>query len=247
MRLPNVLGHRGWSQAYPENTRRAFARAFDIGADGIEFDVQLSLDGAVVVMHDPLLERTTDGQGPVATKTWAELRQYNAAVLWPGTAFEPIPSLQEVLEDGDAEAASIYNVELKTAGNNWRSLIEQAVAIVKAHPLRHAVRYSSFDHPALAYLKTLDPKANTGLLMATLPSNWLELIQAHGANAVHLHHAQIDAALVERCRQHGIWVAAWTVDEPDDIDRMMACGVDAIITNRVDLALGLRQARARQG
>ena len=93
---PYVLGHRGNRAHCPENTLSSFRRAFQDGADLIETDLHLTRDGAIVCIHDPTVDRTTDGTGPVATRSLAELRTLNAAARRPDLPAEPVPTLAEV-------------------------------------------------------------------------------------------------------------------------------------------------------
>ena len=93
-----IFGHRGYAALYPENTMISFKEALNAGADGIELDVQLSLDGELVVIHDPTVDRTTDGTGSVRELSLEELRKLNAANNSKTVEFAGIPTLREVME-----------------------------------------------------------------------------------------------------------------------------------------------------
>ena len=236
-RPPLNLGHRGASGLAPENTLAAFKLARELGADGIECDVQLSRDGEPVVIHDDLLDRTTDGHGRVGDATWDELRTLNAG-SWFAERFrgERIPSLHEVLEQGDEDF--VLNIELKSAEDN-ALLPERVVAMVKHYGAARRVIISSFNWPLLRHVRRIDATLQVGVLF----SRPVEAADYEDLNpeALHPERSLVTAALIDQARARSRAVNVWTVNTADDMRRMVSMGVDAIITNHPErLALILR-------
>ncbi|NIV38846.1 MAG: glycerophosphodiester phosphodiesterase [Anaerolineae bacterium] len=234
---PLNFAHRGASRQAPENTLAAFLLAVELGADGIELDVQLSRDGEVVVIHDFVLETTTNGAGPVRERTLAELRELDAGRQFADTyAGQQIPTLQEVIDTvGDR---LLLNIELKTA--SWRDdgLAGAVVQAIEHNLLLHRTVVSSFNPLALRRVRKLSSNIRTGLLYAPdlplpLSRPWarhlLEL------DAIHPHHSLVDDSYVPWARERGYRVHTWTVDDPGRMRRLMRLGVDILITNRPDL------------
>lgn len=108
------IAHRGFKGVYPENTMLAYEKAVETGADGIEFDVQLTKDGELVIIHDEDLERTTDGKGLVKDKTLHELKKLNASKGCPYCEVQTTPTLREYF-DFAKDKDIITNIELKTS------------------------------------------------------------------------------------------------------------------------------------
>jgi glycerophosphoryl diester phosphodiesterase len=234
---PLNFAHRGASHESPENTLASFSRAAELGADGIEFDVQLSSDGEVVVIHDFGLETTTDGQGLVREKTLAELKELDA-----GSWFDPefaglcIPTLQELIDS--VGHSLLLNVELKAAGVRDNSLALAVVRILKRNNLIDRVIVSSFNPLTLWRVKRIEPRIPTGLLYAPdlpffLRTPWLRHVIR--PDALHPSYSLIDTSYMSWARKHGYRVHTWTVDEPADMRRLARQGVDLIMTNRPDL------------
>lgn len=236
--VPLILGHRGFSAKYPENTKISFRKAMEQGAQGVELDVQLSKDGVVIVLHDDSVERTTgDRSGSVSELCWTTLRTLNAAYQRPDLAWEPIPSLAEVLDDLMDFSDGLCHIEIKPC-DRWRDLVKETLQVVRAHP--YTVRYASFDPKILGYLKTLEPAAECGLLLTHLDlTEKMDVKTGLGLDlsAIHLFYRNVSCELVNQCHQSGMEVAAWTVDHADDVIRLNEMGVDVIISNQVDETL----------
>lgn len=239
---PLNFAHRGASYEAPENTLAAFLLAGELGADGIEFDVQLSKDGEVVVIHDFTLDKTTDGQGLVRDKTLGELKELDAGSWFdPAFAGLRIPTLPEVLEAVGRRL--LLNIELKTDGWRDKGLAAAVVRAIEENQLLDRVIVSSFNPLALRLVKQLNPWIPTGLLHAPdssplLRRPWIRhLIRVE---ALHPHYSLADTRYVRQAKRQGYRVHVWTVDDPADMWQLMRRGVDAIITNRPDL---LRQVR----
>ncbi|MBX6395540.1 MAG: glycerophosphodiester phosphodiesterase [Alicyclobacillaceae bacterium] len=226
-----VWAHRGASAEAPENTLAAFRRAVSLGVPGIELDVQLSRDGVPVVLHDPTLDRTTDGRGWVGDWTWEELRRLDAG-RWFGPAFagERIPSLAEVLSILPPEVW--LNIELKTAPEAYPGLEERILECVHGAG-RCRVLYSSFDHSSLERLQRLDPGASVGLLYdGYLLAPWNYARQAGlRVQSIHVRHWFVNRALVRGAHRRGLKVFAYTVNDPGRAAQLFRLGVDGIFSD----------------
>ncbi len=243
--LPKTLvcGHRGACGYAPENTFAAFQKALEQGASWIEFDVQLSADGVPIILHDDTLERTTDkgGSRRPTELTLAELKELDAGV-WFGPEYkgEKILTLDEVLEKFGSKLG--LNIEIKSKpGFEADNKIEEKIAeSVKRFALYDSVVVSSFDPLRLAALHAYDPQIPIGALYTGRPQDYppgfdaFKLPEITGAKAMHPHFKIIDAAYVEKTRNLGLAVNTWTVNEPEDMQRLVGLGINMIITNYPD-------------
>ena len=224
---PLVIAHRGASGTAPENTLAAFRRAVACGADMIELDVQLTRDGEVVVVHDLILDRTSNGTGLVGERTLAEIRGLDAGA-WFGAGFrgERIPTLADVL----GAVGIPINVELKPAGD--QGLEARALAAVDAADARSRVIFSSFDPGALERLRALAPDAEIGVLCDQTPGPAaLQLAERVGARALHVRKEAATGTTVAAAATAGLQIRVWTVNEPGEFNRLAAAGVHAIFTD----------------
>jgi glycerophosphoryl diester phosphodiesterase len=228
MSATRILGHRGASAAAPENTLRAFALAAEVGADGIELDVQLSADDVPVIMHDDTVDRTTNGSGRVAALTYAQITALDAG------AGERVPRLEEALTL--ARGRLFVDIEIKAPG------IEPAVAdLVARLDMAEQVAISSFAPASLAGMRAVAPHLPRWLLSATWSEAVLRTALDLGAAGVAPRFTSIDAALVETARAHGLAVVAWTVNAEADMRRLLALGIDGLITDEPARAVALRR------
>jgi glycerophosphoryl diester phosphodiesterase len=220
-----IIGHRGASAEAPENTLAAMALAAEQGADGVEFDVQLSADGCPVVIHDDMVDRTTNGKGVVTTLTLAELKQLDAG------EGQQIPTLDEIFEQFGHRL--LYNVELKVeVGSQPSERLVAAVAdCIQGHNVAERVLVSSFDVPTVQHAQALMPAGVLiGLLRAPFPQPDTPL-QPLG-QADHPCWVMVDEAYMAWVRQHNRRVHVWTVDDPAEAQRLKSLGVNGIITNK---------------
>jgi glycerophosphoryl diester phosphodiesterase len=235
---PLVFAHRGGSKLAPENTIPAFDRGLASGADGLELDVRLSRDALVVVHHDALLNRTTQGTGPVRDRTAVELAALN------------VPTLREVLER--YRQARII-IELKEPGEDLARAVVEEVRRAKAAP---RVCLGSFSVRALRIARAVDPQLATsgGRLEVRLAlyRSWINLspgrppYQAFQVPETSGTTRVVSPRFVRLAHKAGVAVQVWTVNEPDDIRRLLDGGVDGIISDRPDVAVDvLREWMAR--
>ncbi|HZG83879.1 glycerophosphodiester phosphodiesterase [Paenibacillus sp.] len=233
----DIVAHRGWSAAAPENTMAAFRKALDAPyVAGLELDIQLSKDGVPVVIHDFTLGRTTTGQGFVKDHTLAELKALDAGA-WFDPAFrgERIPTLAEAL--ALAKGRAVVNIELKTAGGLYPGLAEAAVKVVRESGMENEVYFTSFDHLVMLEAKSIAPDIRTGLLVAGRPVAMKAQFEATGADVLSIAHPYITKDLVREAEELGIELLAWTVDDPARMRELAALsGRIAICTNAPDKA-----------
>ncbi len=227
-----ILGHRGASADFPENTLEAFRGAVAQGADGVELDVMRCATGELVVCHDEQLSRLAR-RGWVVTRTpWWKLQR---ADVGSALGFAParIPRLEEVLDA--VLAPRLVNVELKCDEADDRGLSVAVGRLLLARGEEGRVIVSSFNPLNLARLARAAPTVRRGLLIdpdrSWFPQAWLwqPLV---GRDAIHPHHSQCTAERVAFWHRRGLQVATWTVDDPSRARELQAMGVDLLITNR---------------
>ena len=231
------IAHRGASGVAPPNTLAAFEKAVELGADGIEFDVHLSADGVPVVIHDFTVDGTTDGSGRVANLTLAQLKQLDAGSSFdPAFADQRIPTLKEVLETFGSRL--LLNIELKSFNLSDNGLEQAVIAQIRQHDLNSRAIISSFNPVSLRRVKKIAPHIPVGLLYALnlpLPLRlaWLAPLFPHEAR--HPERTMVNARYVAWARRHGYRVNVWTVNDPDEMCRLVGLGVDSIITDVPDV------------
>jgi glycerophosphoryl diester phosphodiesterase len=221
---PARIGHRGAPRECPENTLPSFARALELGADGIELDVHATRDGVVVVHHDPVpraasADPTLAGRA-IADLTYDQLRGFRVA---PAVS---IPTLAEVL--ALVGGAAVVYVELKGTGIERR-----VVDVIRASTARCAVH--SFDHAAVARVRTLAPDLRRGLLFSRRPRDPGAAMEAAGALDAWPEWPLIDEDFVASVRRLGGAVIAWTVNDAAAARRLTSMGVDGICTDDLRL------------
>ncbi|MDE0071855.1 MAG: glycerophosphodiester phosphodiesterase family protein [Caldilineaceae bacterium] len=265
---PLIFAHRGASAVAPENTLPAFTKALEVGADGIELDVQATAEGELVVLHDFNLERTTTGRGRLRKHTLAQLADLDAGIRF-NDAFSgtPIPTLDQVFEL--TANRCIVNVEIKNMDWDGGPEAGPLTRMIQRRRLYDRVIVSSFNPFSLRKMRRLDPEIPLGLLYVpnlprsggprpALPSRIRNVPLKHlvfhlfrawsvsllAPDALHPHFQSIDSALMAEARRRGQIVNAWTVNCGTEACRLAALGVDAIITDRPD---AIRQALTEAG
>jgi len=248
------FAHRGASHDAPENTLAAFHLAREMGADGVELDVQVSKDGEAVVIHNSTVDATTDGQGAVRDKTLAELKELDAGAWFDDPSInsgrrrfagQRIPTLQEVIVEVGRQL--LLNIELKAKMLGSAGLVSEVVRLIEDHNLIHRAMVSSFNPFALRQVKRLNPRISTGALyFFDLPGRPVRSLLTFLVDPTALNP---EKRLVAReymawARERGYRVNAWTVDESAEMERLIALGVDSIITNRPDV---LREVLEKSG
>jgi len=240
-----IWAHRGASADAPENTLVAFAKAIEVGADGIEFDVQLSSDGQPVVIHDETLARTTTGSGWVKDHSLAELSALDASGGREGFAGVRIPQLAEVLELVAPTKVKI-NIELKNSEVAYPGMEEIVLAAVAAAGLSERVIYSSFSHDSVRRLATLAPLAEVALIYSRPLARPFRTADSLGACGVHPDRRLLPgASWVERAHRHRLAVRPWVANSPSRMRRLISAGVDGFFTDVPAVALAVRDDAAK--
>ncbi len=220
------IAHRGASGNFPENTVCAFRAAIDAGAEMCELDVQLSRDGAIVVIHDETVERTTDGKGEVAELTLEELKRLDAGAKFKGGAVkgERIPTLDEVFSVTSGKCG--LNIELKAGG-----LEHQVAQIMQARNALADSIVSSFDWEYLKNIQQLHFNIRVGLLAEEKPVDLMMNAVAMRAHSINPRWDMVTSDLCKAAHERGLKVYTWTVDADARMRALIACGVDGIMTN----------------
>jgi glycerophosphoryl diester phosphodiesterase len=255
VRFLAVQGHRGASALAPENTLAAFRKAIELGADGMEMDLQLTRDGAVVVIHDDTLDRTTDGRGRVTDLSLAEIKRADAGVKF-GSAYhgERVPTLTEVIDLVKTSGNDRVRLNLEIKFGEGREgtpadLEERILAVLRATGFVERVTVQSFHHPSPSKMKRLEPRIPTGLLVGARRSvsDPVSLVRQYRADYYAPEHGQVTPELVQALHLAGIPVVTWTVNEEPLMRRLIEAGLgsvqgDAIISDHPDRAVNLRKA-----
>ncbi|MFP4057682.1 MAG: glycerophosphodiester phosphodiesterase [Candidatus Brocadiia bacterium] len=230
---PRVLGHRGWRQQYPENTLAGLAAALALGCDALEFDLHLSRDGHIVVIHDPTVERTTDGRGAVGEMTLAELRRLDAGSWFhPRFAGERVPTLDEVLDLAPPEV--LLYAEVK----DCRPRMAQALAPLVL-PRRRSVVVHSFGADFLEGFSRVAPSVRTGLLGRVDEVDLLAEARRLRCWGIHPCMDGLARQTVAAWQEEGFSVMTWTVRSEEDARRAIALRPDVVGADCPDVVLRL--------
>ena len=231
------LGHRGASYDAPENTMPAFQLAAEMGADGIEFDVQLSKDNEAVIIHDFRVDKTTDGSGLVKTKTLAELKVLDAGSHFnPDFANTPPPTLAELLTTLGPRL--LYNIELKTKDYTDQGLEAEVIRLIEDHNLQDHCMLSSFNPFALMRARRINPFIKRGLLWSPdMPFLFRRQLFRPVAkpDMFHPYWEAVTPSMVKKEHARQVLVNVWTCNDPQAMQSLIGMGVDAIMTDRPNL------------
>ncbi|MFJ9379873.1 glycerophosphodiester phosphodiesterase [Streptomyces sp. NPDC101455] len=211
-----TIGHRGVMGLEPENTLRSFVAAEQAGLDVIELDLHLSKDGALVVMHDADVDRTTDGTGPIAERTLGELRTLDAG------RGERVPVFEEVLD----AVTSPVQAEIKDLAAA-RALAE----VMHRRNLVERVEVSSFHDEAIAEIARLVPGVRTALIASRFGPDVVERATEAGAETVCLNIRRLTLEVVEAARKADLKIIGWVVNTQDQLRLVRALGLDGATTD----------------
>lgn len=229
-----VWAHRGASGYAPENTLASFQKAYELGADGVELDIQLSKDGKIVVIHDETIDRTSNGKGLVKDFTLEQLKALNANVTHPEYEYAQIPTMEEVFDLLKPTNMTI-NIELKTGLFDYEGIEEKIIALTHEKGFENRVIYSSFNHYSIMKMKSLDAEAKTAFLFEDGFMEMPEYGKKYNVNALHPDQMHLRyPGFMEKCEEYGLDVNTWTVNTTKDIQNAINHGVHAIIGNYPD-------------
>jgi glycerophosphoryl diester phosphodiesterase len=233
---PAWVAHRGAGKLAPENTLAAFRLGASHGYRMFECDAKLSADGVPFLMHDATLDRTTSGSGIGGDCAWSQLSQLDAGG-WHSRAYagEPLCTLENLARWCLANR-HFLNIEIKpTPGTERRTGEVVAREAARLWQGSTPPLLTSFEREALEGARAAAPQLPRGLLLDTLPADWLQAALALGCQAVVCNHVLWDATTVAQAKQAGLRCLSYTVNDERAAERLRALGTDAIITDAVDL------------
>jgi glycerophosphoryl diester phosphodiesterase len=246
-----VIAHQGGEGVYPSNTMLGFQKSVEMGVDMLDLDINMTKDGALVVIHDTSVDRTTGSKGFVKDLTLEEIKKLDAGWYWPQRSQESdphpfrgqgitIPTLEEVFQ---AFGEMPMGIEIKQA---QPSLAEPFCAMMRLHNMTDKVIVSSFSEPAMADFRRACPEVMTALTASEVLNLWLfGGVGAPGNRQARAAQVPVSAGLVtvvgrnfvDLASSLGIVVQPWTINEPREMRRLIALGVHGINTDRPDLLL----------
>jgi glycerophosphoryl diester phosphodiesterase len=239
-----IFGHRGAAGHAPENTLASIERAAALGVRWVEFDAKLTAEGAVVLFHDDELERTTNGSGPMAAVTLAEIQALDAG-LWFGEKFrgEKVPTLVDAIAQLSVLGLGA-NVEIKPSPGR-----EAETARAVAHVLRAQwpdslppPLVSSFDITVLETLRDVAPELVRALLVFKIPGDWQVCLEDLDCAALHAQAKHLKAAQIAAVKAGGYVLRAFTVSDRSEADRLFGWGVEGVVSDYPDRLAGCAEA-----
>ncbi len=225
--LPLGFAHRGGAEEFPENSLAAFRAAVDLGFRYLETDVHLTADGVVIAFHDEELDRVTDGSGVIADLRWDEIRHARIG----GT--EPIPTMADLLT---AFPDVRFNIDAKSD-----TVVDALIALIDDHGAADRVCIGAFDDGRLARIRTSLPGVCTaigpngiarlkagsiGIPVGSLAGDCAQVPTRHGRWLV------VSRRFVRAAHRRGLQVHVWTIDDADEMHRLLDLGVDGVMTDR---------------
>jgi len=217
-------GHRGNPAEHPENTLASFQSAIDAGCDMVECDVHLTTDGELAVIHDHLLDRTTNGTGLVGAHTLAELRELDAG------QGQKIPLLEEVFDLVRDRVGLV--IETKQNPVPYPGLEEKLAAVLREHGMVEQFNVISFHHRRIRHLKEVAPEIGLGIIDASRPIDAVGMMRAAGADLFSCYFGTLDPEMAEEIRSAQGAVGVWVVDDQLSLLWARACHPDSVFTNR---------------
>ncbi|MCP5094459.1 MAG: glycerophosphodiester phosphodiesterase [Chloroflexi bacterium] len=251
-----VIAHQGGNLIRPDNTMVAFAHAVELGVDVLEMDIHATADGKLVIMHDATVDRTTDGEGLIKTMTLAELQMLDAAYWWSPDDDEThpyrgqgvqVPTLETVLQTFPNMP---LNIEIK---QTEPSIAAPFCKLLRAYDKTETVLVASFRKEAIVAFREACPEVATSMVQDEIqifyglhkvflsgiyevPGTAFQVPEYFTLPVIGELHV-VNARFVRAAQAQNINVHAWTINERDDMERILATGVDGIITDRPDLLL----------
>lgn len=234
---PRWIAHRGCGKLAPENTLAAFRNGAGHGYKMFECDAKLSADEVPFLLHDATLARTSNGSGDVGALPWLALSKLDAG-SWHSSAYagEPLPTLENIARFCLRNHCQL-NVEIKpTPGAAYRTGAVVANELAGYWDAEAAPPFlTSFEVSALEGARSAQPHLPRGLLLHSIAPGWLDTAHELGCVALVINHEQWNTVTVGAARQAGFRIVCYTVNDKPAADRLLALGVDGIITDRVDL------------
>ena len=237
---PARVAHRIGGSLTPENTLAGFDACIRYGYRMIEFDAKLSADNTVFLLHDDLLDRTTNGHGAAAQHSWQQLTALDAGAWYgPDFAGTRLPTLADVAARCAREGIAA-NIEIKPCPGRdalTGTLVAQAARTLW-QPATLPPLLSSFSIEALTAARDAVPELPRGMLFEALPDDWLRIVRELDCVSLHTDHKRITAQQVEAIHAAGLRVLTYTVNDPARAEELVRWGVDMICTDRIDIIAG---------
>jgi glycerophosphoryl diester phosphodiesterase len=236
--VPLVIAHAGGNSVSPSNTMYALHNAVDMGADVLDLDVRMTSDGVVVARHDRDLSTTTNGAGAVDETTWAAVAALDAGVNWLDTPHDESITVARIDEALASFPDMLFSLEIK---QTTPAVGDQLCAAIERTQSADRVFISSNDDDAIYAFNDVCPD----VLMTTTYRDLADRGAAEAAGERWCAPSPIgqppiaagfDAERVERYHEHGSAIFMWTINEPEDLRAAARAGVDAVYTDRPDIA-----------
>lgn len=234
---PRIIAHRGGGALAPENTLAGLRKAKERGFSGVEFDVMLAGDATPILMHDQRLERTTSGRGAIAETAYRDMQKLDAGSWYSREyAGEPVPSFERA---GQLciELGLWADIEIKPA-TGFEAKTGKAAALAARELWRDAPvqpLLCSFQPASLAAAREAVPNLPRGALTKTIPPDWEQWMQKLGCVSLHCDYRMLLPQQARAVRDAGYWLLCYTVNDPEIVRVLFDWGVNAIITDRLDL------------
>jgi glycerophosphoryl diester phosphodiesterase len=240
-----VIAHRGGANLAPENTLAAFKNAIQLGVDMIEIDIEQTSDSVVVVIHDRTINRTTTGSGAVDSLTYDEIRALDAG-SWFDSRYkdERIPTLDEAMELIAGKVVLL--IEIKSGGERYPGIEQRTIESIQKYNAKSWVIVQSFNLKAVERIEAMDPEVKTYYLLGRNFTEYFDMHfteekqpedKAFSFDGLAVHHSQLTDENIPIMQNYGLDVFTWTVDEPEEMQRLIDAGVDGIITDAPDVLL----------
>lgn len=223
------IAHRGLKGEYPENTMLAFKKAVEIGADGVEFDVHLTKDKELVIIHDEKLDRTTDMEGLVKDFTLRELKTANASKLFLAYE-EKIPTLEEYF-DFIKEYDFLTNIEIKNSIIDYPGIEEKVYEMIKTYDLKDKIIISSFNHESLVRVKNIDENIKCGVLESSRLYKPWDYVKSLDCEYFHPLNFTVNDEVIEKFKENNIGINLWFGISDYDFSQYVKDGITGLITD----------------
>ncbi|OTN87973.1 hypothetical protein A5819_000423 [Enterococcus sp. 7E2_DIV0204] len=246
--MTQIIAHRGSKGTHPENTLAAFKKAIQVGADGIELDVQLSKDHHLIVIHDETVDRTTNGQGAIAQLTLAELKQLDAGSWFKkNPMFQKIPTLEEVVNLLKQENfTGLLNIEIKTDKIHYEGIEQRIVQLMKNQKWPFDYMYSSFHFESLEKVWVIEKNKKIASVFEISDADAKRALQSAFIEGI---HPKIDWVLkhIDDLIDFPKAIRPWTVNQEEQMKLCFSHSLAGIHTDYPEKALQIRQSIENKG
>lgn len=241
-----VAAHRGGDPRLPENSLAAFHQSIQSGMPFLELDVHLTRDGVPVILHDPTLDRTTGGQGPVHALLAADAARLALRDAEGSLTDQTLPTLDALLSTLDDRVQLLLEVKHQADGSRYPGMEEALLALLSRHNVKSRTIVMSFDLTVLEHLRALDSSVKLGGLIGyselqkgQTVEDFLDALSDLRASFAGVHWRIVHDGLAQQTHARGLLLGAWTVNNINAVQPMASAGVDVIIT---DHAVSVTQA-----